>query len=250
MKYYQLYMIRNKINHKIYIGQTQQRDGNGYQIRFKEHLTEVSRGTVTRLYNSMRKHGIDNFELRLLISNIPEENINFYERLWIQKFNSYNCGYNMTIGGSGTVGCEFDQQALSKMGKASKRFWDELKADKVAYDEFVQHRAEKQRGKPKSAHHKKLLSNIAKHRTGSKNPFYGRHHSDETKRKQALIKGRKVSMLDPNTCEVIETFDTMLDATDWLIEHGKTTNRFANSRIQKVCVDGNTAYGYKWKYQE
>lgn len=55
-------------------------------------------------------------------------------------------------------------------------------------------------------------------------------------------KRKKVNMLDPYTCEVIDTFDSLRDAADDLGEKF-TTN------IGKCCRGQiKTAHGYKWEY--
>lgn len=54
-----IYKITNKINNKIYIGKSQE----CYKQRFKEHTTSALSGSTKcpKLYNAMRKYGIENF---------------------------------------------------------------------------------------------------------------------------------------------------------------------------------------------
>lgn len=51
-----------------------------------------------------------------------------------------------------------------------------------------------------SAETRSKISEAAKLRTGDKNPFYGRHHSEETKRKLAIASAGR---LPPNMCEIV-----------------------------------------------
>ena len=52
-----IYKITNKINNKVYIGQTI----NSLEKRFKQHLSEAKQGKNCRLHSAIRKYGIDAF---------------------------------------------------------------------------------------------------------------------------------------------------------------------------------------------
>lgn len=65
-------------------------------------------------------------------------------------------------------------------------------------------------GKTHSEETKKILSELAKQRTGEKNPFYGKHHTEETKRKIALKIGKPVIGTDMSGNEY--HFETAVDA--------------------------------------
>lgn len=90
MKY--IYKIENLINHKVYIGQT-----NNPKRRFSEHRAkgyEINSNKV--LYYAFDKYGIENFEFSIIEET---ENPNEREKYWIQYYNSFENGYNMTEGG-------------------------------------------------------------------------------------------------------------------------------------------------------
>lgn len=99
-KYGSIYIIRNKINHKVYIGQTTM----CIKDRFKAH---IKKSTINnrryKLYNAFRKYGIENFYIELLEENIPIEELNDREIFYIEKYDSYENGYNSTKGGDGRV---------------------------------------------------------------------------------------------------------------------------------------------------
>lgn len=84
-----IYKIENKINHKIYIGQSV----NPYQ-RFYQHCNDNKNSAI---HNAIIKYGVENFELTILEENI--ENYNEREKYWIQYYNSLEKGYNCTEGG-------------------------------------------------------------------------------------------------------------------------------------------------------
>ena len=56
-----IYKIKNKINNKIYIGQS--KDINN---RWKRHLYDARNGSSTLLHAAIRKYGIDNFEFSIV----------------------------------------------------------------------------------------------------------------------------------------------------------------------------------------
>lgn len=91
-----IYIIKNTINNKVYIGQTIQ----PINIRFNNHKM-ASRIEDTKFYRAIRKYGEDKFYIEPLEENIPIEKLNEREQYWIQFFDSYQNGYNSTLGGDG-----------------------------------------------------------------------------------------------------------------------------------------------------
>lgn len=99
-----IYKITNEINDKVYVGQTRK----SLEQRFKKHISDCIHLNESRpLYNAMRKYGIDKFHIEL-IEECPEEELNDKERYWIEKYNSYHCGYNATLGGDGNKKFNYD----------------------------------------------------------------------------------------------------------------------------------------------
>lgn len=92
-----IYAIHNIVTNKYYIGQT--RLANPI-IRWKDHFDSAfCKHENYHLYTSMRKYGIDKFTFQVLEDNIPIENLDDKEKEYIIKYDSYNNGYNNTIGG-------------------------------------------------------------------------------------------------------------------------------------------------------
>lgn len=90
-----IYMIVNKINNKKYIGLT----SKSIQRRWNEHLREASKNTHRYLYHAINKYGSENFEIIELEKNVPEEELNDREQFYINKYMTYENGYNLTLGG-------------------------------------------------------------------------------------------------------------------------------------------------------
>jgi hypothetical protein len=90
-----IYTIQNKINNKIYVGQTK-----NFKKRFSEHKYD-SRSKNYPLYRSIRKHGIKNF-IFMDIEEVEVQDVDDAEIYWIEFFRSWdpNFGYNLTKGGN------------------------------------------------------------------------------------------------------------------------------------------------------
>ena len=91
-----IYIIRNTVDNKVYIGQTK------YPIekRFKEHLKSAKDKTKkAKFKNVLVRYGIDKFYIELLEKNIELNKIDEKEKYYIRKYNSYFNGYNSTRGG-------------------------------------------------------------------------------------------------------------------------------------------------------
>ena len=251
---YQVYKIINAQSKVIYVGVTKK--SKGYLNRFKEHQSAavgIWKERDLLLHRVMREEGINNFTVELIVDNVNDSDVSSYERQYVKEYNTYykdGSGCNMTLGGFGNLGYVFTDEVKSKQSEASKAYWKRLKADTEKYQELVSQRSQRMRGIPKSEEHKRKLSAIAATRTGSKNSFYGKHHSSETKDVVSKSNGAAVLMLDIHTEELLQEFQSAVKAGQYLIEQGLTSNKWANSRILEVCHNqAKSAYGYKWRFK-
>lgn len=88
-KNYTVYMHKNKINGKVYIGITKQKpqyrwnDGNGYKTQL--------------FYKAILKYGWDNFEHYILFEHLTKQEAEYKEIQLIKKYNSHcgKYGYNV-----------------------------------------------------------------------------------------------------------------------------------------------------------
>lgn len=88
-----IYKITDKVNNKVYIGQTRYT----VEFRWRQHL---NRKDNTPMHNLMRKYGAERFTIETL-EECPIERLNDREIFYIAKYDSFNNGYNLTIGGEG-----------------------------------------------------------------------------------------------------------------------------------------------------
>lgn len=96
-----IYKITNRVNNKVYIGQTR----FTVEHRFKQHLKNHNIEHRTQpLYLAFAKYGTDNFYVETL-EECPIDKLDEREIFWIAKYDSFNKGYNATLGGS--KGCKY-----------------------------------------------------------------------------------------------------------------------------------------------
>lgn len=106
-----IYKITNKVNGKIYIGQS-----IDIIQRWNYHKS-IPNGGCVKLYNAMRKYGIDNFIFE--IEEICSQNdLDDKEIYYINKYNSHSSmGYNLTDGGSGGIGRKLNKKQRRRLSR-------------------------------------------------------------------------------------------------------------------------------------
>lgn len=93
-----IYKITNKINNKVYIGQTVQT----IKGRWRQHVNEAyGEMKCAHLHSAIRKYGEENFTIEE-IENCPQELLDGREIFWIKEYHSVEDGYNISAGGKGT----------------------------------------------------------------------------------------------------------------------------------------------------
>ena len=138
---------------KIYIGLTSLRP---------EERWDSGHGYKNNVYftNAIKKYGWNNIKHEIIQDNLTPEEASQLEYELILEYDSTNPskGYNLREGG--TLGFHFkhDEVAKRKIAEVSKRYW--------------------------SSQNARLLR--SKQMSGENNPFYGKHHSEETIQKILL----------------------------------------------------------------
>lgn len=90
-----IYIIRNTVNNKVYIGQTK----NTIKQRWQEHVRHARYGDQV-INRAMRKYGIDKFYIETL-EICTVDVLDYREMFYIDLYNSTDKtkGYNVSIGG-------------------------------------------------------------------------------------------------------------------------------------------------------
>ena len=211
-----IYCIENLINYKKYIGQSV----NIY-ARWKQHISELNGNKHFNDYlqKSWNKYGEDNFKFYVIeycdINELDDKEIyyiDFYQTL------NRDTGYNLMSGG--TFGRKYSQESREKMSRS-------LQGHKVSNET---------RQKIKDNH-----ADIS----GEKNGMYGKHHTEDAKRKVSEANRGKISARrNRNQVYCIELELIFADATD----AGKHFN-INSSGILKCCRgERKTCGDYHWQF--
>lgn len=106
-----IYKITNKVNGKIYIGQTY--DVVSRWIHHKSDLNHNRHHNI-HLQKAWNMYGQENFDFEI-IERCSVDQLNTREEFWIHQYDSYNSGYNLDCGGLGVRGYKHTEDELIKM---------------------------------------------------------------------------------------------------------------------------------------
>lgn len=167
---YTVYMHKNKINSKVYIGITKQKpkyrwnDGNGYKTQI--------------FYKAIQKYGWNNFEHYILFQHLTKEEAEKKEIELIAEYKSNQKKYGYNIENGGHIQCVSEQtkEKLRQTHKGENAYW------------YGKRLSEETKEKLSKAHKGKKLSKITKQkmsesRKGKSTWNKGKHHTEETKQK-------------------------------------------------------------------
>ena len=99
-----IYLISNDINNNVYVGKTVATISERYSKHISEAFTKLSDYAIHR---AMRKYGIEHFTIKE-IEKCSYQNLSDREIYWISYYDSYNNGYNETLGGEGNLKYDYD----------------------------------------------------------------------------------------------------------------------------------------------
>lgn len=245
MNNYTIYIHINKLNNKVYIGQTCQKpqkrwdNGKGYQ-------------TSSKFYNAILKYGWDNFQHKILFTNLSLEEANKKEQELIQQYHSTEdqYGYNLTSGG---LNFKHSEQTKKKIGQSNHIA---LQGNKWSqHQRQIMSQKFKGQGNPfYGKHHsqqsKKKISQSRKGKNvGQEHPFYGKHHTQESLQKISQSRkskgGKRVKCI--NTGEV---FPTMMDAARWCgLKNASSIGQICNKTGKQKTAGKHPQTGEKLKWE-
>lgn len=123
-----IYIILNTKNGKVYIGQT----GN-FNVRKAMHFSQLrnQRHCNFKLQSAFNKYGESNFNFEILQEGIPPHEIDDAEINYIREFNSFERGYNCSVGGKRPNGLTDIYQSIGSQKDYRLMFWLLLMHSKV-----------------------------------------------------------------------------------------------------------------------
>lgn len=261
-----VYKHTNKVNGKVYIGQTCEKP----EKRWKNGKAYT--GSV-HFYAAIQKYGWDNFEHEVLFTNLTWEEANQIEIELIKYYDSTDPkkGYNIRSGGSNGT---FSKESRERMSEAhkGKRIPEEIRKkmseSHIGYkhtEEARQNMSKAQKGRIVTEEHKRKIREANK-----KNPGYwkGKKLSEEHIRKMAESKKgfkmseetkeklRKINIGKKHTEEAKKKMGKPVQCVETgiiyysSVEAEKQTG--CNQAGIKLCCYGKqkTCGGYHWRYPE
>lgn len=259
---YCVYAHINKINGKIYIGQTKHGDNpnkrweNGNAYKSSPHL-----------WSAIQKWGWDNFDHEIIASNLTQDEANKFEVLLIKKLDTTNKdkGYNNDSGGKNGVPTKESREKNrrahlgTKMSEEARKKMSESAKGRV-FSEETRKKISEIHKKLKSPMQGKRHSEESKRKIGLSNT--GRHHTEETKEKMRLAKAnvsdetrKKMSEANSgvNCWAATPVLQYDMDGTfikKWdYIKQVKNVLGICTSSISECCCGKRkSAGGYIWFY--
>ena len=210
-----IYKITNKLNGKVYIGQTR----TPLNQRINKHFSKAKcNDNLTGIDAAIKKYGRENFEIEQ-IDECSVEQLDDLERFYIAKYNSYETGYNLTKGRQDGIG--------------SKK---EIDID-YAYKTYLEEKSIKRAAEILGCSDK-TLSNIFNEAGKESNIFM------KVKQKENLQKGAELAKKKVRIIELDKTFDSIIDCGRWLIDNGYTTaeEKYARNGVCRVLHGTRKSY--------
>lgn len=202
-----IYIISNDINDKVYIGQTRV----GIEERWKKHIDNSKNNPSKQVItNAMNKYGIEHFKIEK-IADVPEDDLDYFEMYYIKKYDSFQNGYNMTLGGNNNSKGLSENQigSIITLAQTTKTSYVEIGRRVGVSDKTV----------------KKILERygltILKRKVPKGNvknliPYFGKHNDN-------LVKPCPVRIIELN-----KDFNSLIECAEYLIKekYAKTDNKF------------------------
>lgn len=167
---YFIYVIENKINNKMYIGQTIDIDR-----RRRGHFYPSSK--CPYISNAIQKYGSENFDFCIIEKCVSLEQSNYQEMFWIETLGSlYPNGYNLREGGD--AGGRPSRETIEKVRMANTGKKQSL--------EWVEKRAAAHRGRKNTPETIEKMRRAARNKPPEKCSMFGKRHSEQTKLKMRI----------------------------------------------------------------
>lgn len=177
-----IYVIENTFNGKVYIGAVgkgRSKTHKGKRKTFHERLSEHVKGLNNKKHHnrylqaSWNKYRQEAFLFDILEIIDDVSLLDTREKFWIEYYSSAekDYGYNLTLGGEGQSPNEETMAKLRK-NNAMKRPEIANKVRLMITGRTISNETRKRQSEAKAGRY-----------LGENHPFYGKHHSDETKAK-------------------------------------------------------------------
>lgn len=246
-----IYKITNKINGKVYIGQTTV----GFNKRYSGNIYNSTHNSY--LKNSIVKYGMDNFDIcEIFDVAFSKSELDIKEILNISYFRNKNGVYNMTLGG------QRGGDIRKFMTKENYDVWrnklSEAHKGKKLKEEHIEKIRSKNIGKIRSDEYKEFMSNkmlgnksnkgkkfdkdwcnkISESHKGNFNPMYGKFGADNPTSKKVIC------------LTTMEVFDSVTIASKYINRSVSHVTACCRGRKKSAGIDPLTGEKLIWMYYE
>lgn len=205
---YTIYLRTNKINGMQYVGQTKD-----FELREKQFNRINQRYANKILTEDRREFGLDSFNVEILAEVETQEESWALEKTYIKAYNTkYPNGYNMSDGGETSKGTKHTKESIKNMSEAVKKYWGSNDSPWKGIPKTLE--ARKRQSETIKKYYREHPEAIieAKERgkklVGDKNPFYGKHHTEEYKHaKSEQSKGKHYSRATEFPSKTVYKYD-------------------------------------------
>lgn len=234
-----IYKITNKINGKVYIGQTIK----SLDERIKGHLSKVNQGSTTHIHNAIRKYGWDNFQVEIIDTAQCQDELDMLEKYYIKQYDSVNSGYNLSFGG--------DDNCMNSY-KVKEKHDFVMRTPEVRAKISASMKKYKEEHGVSDEHRKHVSEGLRKFYDSGKRPNYKQpqHLSPEHYKALNDAKNKSVYCVDLDG-NVVAEFKRVKDAADWWYDRGYIVSlkRTICAAIKKSYEENKYIRGLKWIYR-
>lgn len=188
-----IYLKKNIVNGKIYIGQTHNLQNRENQYKYEVNFF-IKNGYIrkceSKIIKALAKYGFDFFDTIIIENNImTQEDLNEAEIYWIKYYGSYNdeIGYNIKLGGSNGKHSDETKEKIRicKLGSIPWNRGKKMPEEQIIKMKNLKH-TEESKNKNRIAHLGK------KHSVEHINKLKGKHNSPETEFKHGEHNGVEI----------------------------------------------------------
>lgn len=238
-----IYCIENLVNGKMYIGKAfnlkNRKNWHFSALKNDYHFNQ-------HLQRSFNKYGVNNFAF-YIIEYCQKEKLSKKEKQYIRIFDTYNNGYNMTLGGEGMLGWEHSEETKEKISKAQSgesSFWFGKHLSKETREKISKNMPDMSGenhpmwGKHLSEETKKRIS---KSLSGENAYWYGKHHSEESKEKMSGENNHSSKLTENQIFEILNLYYnkelTQVDIAKEYDVSNKTIHLICNGKRWSSCYN-------------
>lgn len=189
-----IYKITNKVNNKVYIGQTR------YTVEFRWRQHQHKQDNCY-FHNAIRKWGVDNFTVEIL-EKCDVDLLDSREIFYIAKYDSYKSGYNSTLGEEGNKKIMFTDsqyeeiEGLYKAGFSNNKIATLFKVDKSTIVKILTQLGVKLRTNKLKINHQEFLEIVKDYKSGHSLKSLAKRYDCDGKTLKEFLKRKGVNIKD------------------------------------------------------